>query len=147
MHQVIRALLLAAAVSVPAVGQVSNERMTSDEVVRGISFIRYDFLRDSTPIDFCELPALFSPGGQLNLDAKRPVPRHRTLAECANAPQDRRIVPRVSVRSQKIVGDTVVFEGFTDRGWVTLLEEYRFHRPRDASGWIPAYRIVGFIEQ
>jgi hypothetical protein len=57
------------------------------------------------------------------VDSKRHAPRYRTLAECDNAPQDRRIIPRVSVRGQKIVGDSVVFEGYTDRGCVSLLEE------------------------
>jgi hypothetical protein len=121
--------------------------MTADDVVEGISLVRYDFLRDSTPFNFCELPDLFGPNGRLTVSSKRPAPLHRTTQECANAPRDRRLVPRVSVRSQRIVGDTVVFEGYTDRGWVTLLEEYRFHRPQGVHSWLPTYRIVGFIEQ
>lgn len=147
MHPVIRILLLAMLVAVPAVGQSTGSGMPPSEVVRGVTFIRYGFLRDSTPIEFCELPDLFGQSGELPVDSKQPPPRYRTLEECANAPQNRRIIPRVAVRGRRVVGDTVVFEGYTDHGWVTLLEEYRFHRPRDARHWVPFYRIVGSIER
>jgi hypothetical protein len=121
--------------------------MTSQEIVRAVSFARAAFLRDSTPIDFCGLPQLFDRRGELLADARQLPPRYRRLEECHQSIQDPTVFPRVVVHSVRMTADTLVVSGFTDRGWITLVEEYLLHRVRDVRQPVVRYRIVGFVER
>jgi hypothetical protein len=154
MPHLIRSALLVVLVALPASAQRSTRAVTPADIVRGVTALRADFLQDSTPIDFCELPELFGADGTLPRDPRLPPALYTSLRDCANAAPESRPPLRVELLRRSMVGDTVVIHAVTHRGWVRFLEEYRFARPyvpvigpTDASLLFPEYRIVAHIQR
>jgi len=147
MHQVFRSALLLLLVAPPAVAQRDRTEMSPNEIVREVTDIRLLWLEDSTPVDFCALPELFGQDGVLPRDPKQPRAAYATLRDCASASPESKTPPRVEVMRRSVVGDTVVIHGVTNRGGLSLIEEYRFFQRGEDRHWVPRYRIVAFVER